>query len=152
LPFCPTCLSEFRPGFDRCEECDVDLVDELPDPPTYEQPPNPAFQSVYETTDMTDALSINTLLEANGIESSVDNSLSGLYAIGLPTPAARIVVTVPSQDAQQAAALIKKTLEMRPKKPASNRHLWIIATWVLVAPIVLLLLMSLLDLLRRSGR
>ena len=27
--FCPTCKDEFRPGFARCEACNVDLVDDL---------------------------------------------------------------------------------------------------------------------------
>ena len=26
--FCPECSSEYRPGFDRCEPCGVDLVDD----------------------------------------------------------------------------------------------------------------------------
>ena len=28
--FCPSCRSEFRPGFTRCASCDVALVDSLP--------------------------------------------------------------------------------------------------------------------------
>jgi hypothetical protein len=28
--FCPKCHAEFTPGFTRCDECDVELVDELP--------------------------------------------------------------------------------------------------------------------------
>jgi hypothetical protein len=28
--YCPTCGAEYRPGFTRCSECDVELVDELP--------------------------------------------------------------------------------------------------------------------------
>lgn len=28
--FCPQCRSEYRAGFTRCTDCDVDLVDELP--------------------------------------------------------------------------------------------------------------------------
>ncbi len=27
--FCPSCKDEFRPGFSRCANCEVDLVDEL---------------------------------------------------------------------------------------------------------------------------
>jgi hypothetical protein len=27
--FCPDCESEYRPGFTRCSDCDVDLVAEL---------------------------------------------------------------------------------------------------------------------------
>ena len=28
--FCPNCKAEYRPGFTRCSDCDVDLVDFLP--------------------------------------------------------------------------------------------------------------------------
>jgi hypothetical protein len=28
--FCPLCKAEYRPGFSRCADCDIDLVDELP--------------------------------------------------------------------------------------------------------------------------
>jgi hypothetical protein len=27
--FCPECKAEYRPGFTRCSDCDVDLVEEL---------------------------------------------------------------------------------------------------------------------------
>jgi hypothetical protein len=28
--FCPQCKAEYRPGFSRCSDCEVDLVDHLP--------------------------------------------------------------------------------------------------------------------------
>ena len=37
--FCPQCKAEYRPGFTRCADCDVDLVHELP--PIEEPPPEP---------------------------------------------------------------------------------------------------------------
>ena len=30
--FCPECKSEYRFGYTRCSDCDVDLVDQLPEP------------------------------------------------------------------------------------------------------------------------
>jgi hypothetical protein len=30
--FCPQCRAEYRPGFTHCTDCDVDLVDALPEP------------------------------------------------------------------------------------------------------------------------
>jgi hypothetical protein len=30
MPFCPRCTSEYRPGFTRCADCDVELVEALP--------------------------------------------------------------------------------------------------------------------------
>ena len=31
MPFCPECQAEYREGFTRCAECDLDLVEKLPD-------------------------------------------------------------------------------------------------------------------------
>jgi hypothetical protein len=36
--FCPNCKSEYRSGFTRCSDCEVDLVYELPLGPTPEEP------------------------------------------------------------------------------------------------------------------
>ena len=37
--FCPHCKAEYRPGFTICADCEVDLVDALPEPESKE--PNP---------------------------------------------------------------------------------------------------------------
>lgn len=43
--FCPSCKSEFRPGFTRCASCGVDLVEDLDGaadaPSAREMPPRP---------------------------------------------------------------------------------------------------------------
>jgi hypothetical protein len=31
MPYCPNCRSEYEPGIERCSDCDVALVDALPD-------------------------------------------------------------------------------------------------------------------------
>ena len=31
MPFCPECQAEYRDGFTRCSECDLDLVEKLPE-------------------------------------------------------------------------------------------------------------------------
>jgi hypothetical protein len=30
MPFCPRCKCEYRPEFDRCSDCDLELVESLP--------------------------------------------------------------------------------------------------------------------------
>ena len=39
--FCPQCKAEYRPGFARCADCDVDLVNELPASASPELPHEP---------------------------------------------------------------------------------------------------------------
>lgn len=42
MPYCPKCRDEFRPGFDWCPDCQVSLVDTLPEPePQTEVPLQP---------------------------------------------------------------------------------------------------------------
>ena len=31
MPFCPLCKSEYSPGTRRCPDCEVDLIEELPE-------------------------------------------------------------------------------------------------------------------------
>jgi hypothetical protein len=31
MPFCPSCKCEYRPGFARCSDCDMELVESLSD-------------------------------------------------------------------------------------------------------------------------
>ena len=148
MPFCPTCASEFRPGFTRCEECDVDLVDELPEPPDPpEAPPNPSFETVYRTTDLVEAETIRILLEGRGIEAEVQNQYSGFSAIELPTSASPFLITVPAADAPEASKILKETQKVRSIQPTTNRGMWRFAALILIGPIILLLVLELLGLL-----
>lgn len=50
--FCPKCGSEYRPGFDRCADCDLPLVDALPlQIPHVSKELVPAFSTI-ETSDL----------------------------------------------------------------------------------------------------
>ena len=53
MPFCPACRSEYRSGFNRCADCDVDLVEALAKPP---QAPDPGgLRPVYSTVNFGEA-------------------------------------------------------------------------------------------------
>ncbi|KPJ74171.1 hypothetical protein AMJ52_01525 [candidate division TA06 bacterium DG_78] len=63
---CPKCKSEYRHGIIICPECDVDLVDRVP------QEPKPQFSDgepveVFSTYDMADVVFIKSLLDAENI-------------------------------------------------------------------------------------
>lgn len=38
MPWCPKCKTEYREGFERCSDCETDLVDELADEPVADKP------------------------------------------------------------------------------------------------------------------
>ena len=68
MPFCPSCLSEYRPGFSHCTDCDVELVESLP-----EAKPVAGINTAVELVELAtfpdhpEAEMIRELLEENGI-------------------------------------------------------------------------------------
>ena len=146
MPFCPKCASEFRPGFARCEECDVDLVEALPEPPQHPPVPYPAFHTVYSTTELVEAVSIKALLEGRGIEAEVQNRYSGFSAIEMPTSAAPFLIIVPAADSTAASKILQETQNIRSTRTTPNRSMW----WMAILIMILLgLLAGYLQLLRR---
>ena len=76
--FCPNCRSEYRTGFVRCSDCDVALVDHLP-----ETARNVDVVKVFETQDRALATFVESLLRGKSIEfftkySNTDVSVFGL--------------------------------------------------------------------------
>jgi hypothetical protein len=63
IVFCPKCGDEYRPGFRRCTDCDVDLVEKLP------EAREPPFEmvTVLETGDQSLVAVAKSLLEGAGI-------------------------------------------------------------------------------------
>jgi hypothetical protein len=91
--FCPQCKAEYRDGFSRCSDCDIELVTELPvDPPEAELAPLEGHLRVVETTqDQNDCVICCKQLIAAGIPFKVAESnrqyLKGVertFRIGVP--------------------------------------------------------------------
>lgn len=64
--FCPKCKSEYREGFSKCAECDVDLISELPPEPE-EIPEYVDWVNISTFTDRYEADLAQGLLEASDI-------------------------------------------------------------------------------------
>ena len=79
--FCPTCGDEFRAGFTRCNDCDVDLV---AIPPARQMPSEPfAMATVLETGDQSLIAVAKSLLDSAGIPSIARNErLQNLFGWG----------------------------------------------------------------------
>ena len=90
----------------------------------------PAFQTVYTTTELADAMAIDALLKGHGIPSSLENYNSATN--DMPIPAIPFVVSVPAKDAQEAAAVIQEAQKNRPKRVSSRRGVWIVLTVIIV--------------------
>ena len=65
--FCPKCKAEYREGFSRCADCDVELVPELTPEPKL-TPEFVDWVKIYTFTDRYEADLAQGLLEANDIE------------------------------------------------------------------------------------
>jgi len=65
--FCPKCRAEYREGFLKCADCDIELVGELA-----ELPPEPKlefidYEEVFSTYNPTDIAMIKSVLESEDI-------------------------------------------------------------------------------------
>ena len=68
--FCPQCRSEYREGFTRCADCDVELVPALPTGDAHEAL---NLVKVYESGDASVIPLIESLLQSAEIECVVTN-------------------------------------------------------------------------------
>ena len=80
--FCPVCGDEYRPGFTRCSDCDVDLTD-LAGPPDFTQAPPYTLVTVLETGDQSLVAVAKSVLDAAAIPNIARNErLQNLFGWG----------------------------------------------------------------------
>ena len=115
--FCPQCKAEYRVGFIRCSDCDVELVGQLPaDAPApvadvprgfeqyrFEAELQLVVVRTYESVLVADLA--RTTLEAAGIESVVRTDGFSRYYIGLALPQA-VKLLVRAEDAEDADKIL----------------------------------------------
>ena len=65
--FCPKCGAEYRPGYSRCADCDVYLVDR-PEKTRSVPDPHRELVAVFKTTDSILLPVVKSLLDSAGIE------------------------------------------------------------------------------------
>jgi len=105
--FCPKCKAEYRVGFLRCSDCDIALVDRLPEPEEAPRDVRPHAELVVIRTfeKLLDADFAKSVLEAAGIESEVWHGHRGQLSpeLGLPIG---IQLLVRSEDAAAADEIL----------------------------------------------
>lgn len=67
MPWCPKCRLEYREGFEKCSECDVDLVEELTEEPEAVVEPDDMGVFLVSTANGFEADIIGAKLEAYGV-------------------------------------------------------------------------------------
>lgn len=112
--FCPECGAEYRQGFDRCVDCDADLVYELSAPPE-EGHEAPEYVELIETTRPDEIPVIKSLLEGAGIPFNVEGEdLMNLFPgmLGrIYKPGGGVTFLVPVDRAEEA----QKRLDAHPE-------------------------------------
>lgn len=76
MPFCPKCKCEYRPGFVRCNDCDVDLVEALSEENEQLNRGKLDLVMLASFPDPMEAQMFQELLESNGIDSMLQSDFS----------------------------------------------------------------------------
>ena len=103
---CPECGSEYREGFTRCADCDVDLVAEA----AYVPRPAVELIEVMETSDAAKIAAFQSLLDEAGIEYATSSRrLTGIFAdvrvTGTGTGTGALRFSVRAEDEAEARAI-----------------------------------------------
>src|SRR5215813_4644424 len=104
--FCPQCKAEYRAGFTKCSDCDVELVEQLP---VYAEPisetEHPQLVVVRTYPSHVEADLVRTALEAAGIESMFGSDDQGGQSPGLAVTRG-IALLVRSEDVEDADEIL----------------------------------------------
>ena len=108
--FCPSCGDEYQPGFDRCGDCDVALVEEEPEVPELPEPGD--LVTVLETGSQSLVAVAGSILDGAGIPYIARNDrLQNLFGWGSIGTGFNLVtgvirMQVPPDREQEARALL----------------------------------------------
>ena len=102
--FCPRCKAEYRRGFTRCSDCDVELVDQLPPDPPLNVEPQAELVVVRTYLNGLDAGLGKSVLEAAGIESVIRSDDSGRLSPAVLRRGVELLVR--SEDADDADKIL----------------------------------------------
>jgi hypothetical protein len=110
MPFCPKCKYEYRPDIKTCPDCDVALVDNLPEEASAGEPPvafpDPVCVGSYML--LAQAQMAKFRLESMGIGAVLSNEIISRtteYAVGI---AEGIKVFVAEADAARAVEILEE--------------------------------------------
>ena len=79
------------------------------------------MRSVYQTTELAEAEFIRAALRHGGIESALENEGGAMYGVGIPSAAVPLIISVSDEDAERAAAVVKRILADR-RERKKNRE------------------------------
>ena len=102
--FCPICESEYEPGFSRCPDDDVELVERL-NPVTSHDDSEARFLALHNLGSPAEAEMVNDILVQNGIRSYVKSGGADALSPALSTVSPGATVLVDERDYDRALEL-----------------------------------------------
>jgi hypothetical protein len=101
--FCPICKAEYMPGFTKCADCAVDLVDKLIEEPVNKGDADKEFIEMLRTNSLTDIAQIKGVLDSNGVRYFITGDLMRSIR-----PVDEAILMVLEDDVEKAGRLLKK--------------------------------------------
>ncbi|MBI5511374.1 MAG: hypothetical protein HY903_21645 [Deltaproteobacteria bacterium] len=95
MAICPSCRAEYEAGTSRCAECNVALVDRLPDLASSED-----TADIYACYDPQQAVRLAEILHAEGIDVLVRDRSSNLFPTNVGKGAQRILAVATHETAR----------------------------------------------------
>jgi len=103
--FCPQCKAEYRPGFTRCADCDVELVHELP--AVAEEPSHEPAEIAWSGDSQNDCVAWCQILRDLGIPYKVNQRRKQIWAGGIKED---YDILVPREFVERAKARVAKAI------------------------------------------
>ena len=104
---CPECKAEYREGYTKCADCEVELVDTIA--LENEEPSKPEeiiFETVMTSFNQGEIALAKSLLESNNIQCFVQGeSFNSLFRTSIP-----VSIKVPGEYSNQAKEVLKELL------------------------------------------
>jgi len=123
--FCPKCGGEFRPGFVRCADCDVPLVEVKPSTPPAEDH-DVDLVTVLSTSDAALIAVAKSLLDSAEIEyMTVGEGIQDIIGLGrisydMNVAIGPVEIRVDARDEEEATALLSDLLDGAIEPPAET--------------------------------
>ncbi len=123
MKYCPSCRSEYYDEYDRCHECDLPLVQELPPQPQSQEPDHELgglLSVVFRSPDQIQVQSIRALLVGSDVHVNVNRG-PDVYRLNVGE-AAMVEVSVPASQAERAREIIRTAHEGKLELDEVNRN------------------------------
>lgn len=122
--FCPECKAEYRSGFTRCSDCDVELIDSLEEPAQRRDQSEDSRDKPVEIARFVDVRQAEfavSVLEGSGIEAYMDQSFTGNIAPHFMFGSGGVCLFVGAEDEKRAIEVLQSTEELKQDELADQK-------------------------------